>query len=354
LWLLMCSFFHVTPGLDRIQEFVDYLRVIRNYSPLTGRNYEQAVREWIRFVRSERGIAADELEAPLWGPEIATTDLVRSVEAYLASQAKPIKPKPTAKATTRSRSTLSLKLAGIRAFARFLQREHPGDLPGGTNPLAARKGIAREHKLPAVLSESEVLALLRCPGDSPGDIRDRAILELLYSTGLRVSELVSLNCAQAERGETRLRVMGKGRKERLVFLGEPARLRLDQYLALARPVIMSKRKVKDLEPALFLNLRTGRRLTARSVERILVDRAAEAGILGHPTPHTLRHSFATHLLAHGADLRTIQELLGHASLSTTQIYTHISGASLKLAYKGAHPREAAPRKHPPKSPLASS
>ena len=320
----------VPPSLDRIDEYADYLQVVRNLSPRTLRNYTAAVREWIAYVRSEGGIEEAQLAAPLHGRELRVIDWPRMVEQFIAAQARPQKAKrPTGKATQRKPATLNIKLAGIKSFARFIAKEHPEDLP--VDPLAGRKGVAKEKKLPGVLSEGEVNRLLGFVGEEAADLRDRAILELLYSTGLRVSELTSLSLGQVCRGEEELRVVGKGRKERIVFLGAPARLRLDQYLK------VRQRGLPDSDP-LFTNLRDGGRLTPRSVERIIQRRALDAGLLAVPTPHTLRHSFATHLLNHGADLRSIQELLGHAQLSTTQIYTHLSTGGLSRVYGSAHPR----------------
>lgn len=320
------------PPLDRLGEFLNYLAIVRNYSPRTLRNYGQAVREWTAHVRSLQGVAEESLGAPLWGPELRGWDLRQTVESFLAAQSAPVMPRiPTQKAWKRQRATLRLKLAALKAFARFLRQEHPEDLPA--DPLAGRKGIRKDQRLPLVLSEAQTLALLNFPGDSPLAVRDRALIELLYSTGLRVSELVSLDLAQVYGLPESLRVMGKGRKERLVLVGGYARQRLESWLA-ERPKVLGDR---DDDGALFINRRTGRRLTARSVQRILRQRSLDAGLQGMPTPHTLRHSFATHLLQHGADLRVIQELLGHAQLSTTQIYTHLSPAGMQAGYLAAHP-----------------
>lgn len=321
--------------LSRLDEFLDYLRVVRNYSPRTLRNYGQVVREWLRSDREARGIPEAERDAPLWGTEVRQVEWIPSVERYLAQQAAPVKPRvPTAKAWRRERATLSLKFSALKAFTRFLQQEHPEDLP--VDPLAGRKGVRRDRKLPAVLSEQETLALLACGGDAPRDIRDRAILELLYSTGLRVSELVALDVEQVSRGQSTLRVVGKGRKERLVLVGAYARERLRSWIDV-RQTWLGDRIDASATTALFLNARSGRRLTARSIQRMLERRAAEAGLVQQPTPHTLRHTFATHLLNHGADLRVIQELLGHSQLSTTQLYTHLSTSGLVSGYTGAHP-----------------
>ena len=188
--------------------------------------------------------------------------------------------------------------------------------------------------LPRDLTVDEMFNLLdSIHGDDTAGLRDRAILELLYSAGLRVGELVSLNIEDFDLNGGMVRVLGKGNKERLVPFGSKAAAALDRWLEGARPL---RAKSSEAE-AVFLNLRGGR-LTDRSVRRILDRRISEAAIRGHVSPHALRHSFATHLLGAGADLRSIQELLGHSSLSTTQRYTHVSTDALMRVYDKAHPR----------------
>jgi integrase/recombinase XerC len=188
-------------------------------------------------------------------------------------------------------------------------------------------------KLPHDLSVDEMFGLLeRIQGNDTASLRDRALLELLYATGLRVAELVSLDLDDLDREARIVRVLGKGSKERMVPYGTKAEQALARWLAAAQPL-----RLRGSAEAVFLNLRGGR-LTDRSVRRILDRRILEAAIQGHRSPHAVRHSFATHLLGAGADLRAIQELLGHSSLSTTQRYTHVGVDALMQVYDRAHPR----------------
>ncbi|MDI3269210.1 MAG: tyrosine recombinase XerC [Bacillota bacterium] len=228
-----------------------------------------------------------------------------------------------------SRRSVARKLAAVRTFFRFLLRE--GLIQEDPARLLHTPKLGRP--LPRVLTIREAALLLEIPqGEDPASLRDRAILEVLYGAGLRISELVQLNAPDAEGGEGWLRVLGKGGKERLVPLGRPAQEALGRYLAWGRP-----RLLRRPEEALFLNQRGGR-LSARGV-RTLLSRYARRILPGRRiTPHTFRHSFATHLLDGGADLRLVQEWLGHASLSTTQIYTHVSRERLQEVYRSAHPR----------------
>jgi integrase/recombinase XerC len=222
---------------------------------------------------------------------------------------------------------MARKLASLRALFRWLERTERI----ATDPAASLRTPRRDRPLPKVLSREEIDRLLAAPeGDTILARRDRAILETLYSAGLRASELVGLDVENLDLAGGVVRVRGKGRKERLALLGAPATRAVREYLEL--------RRAKGLaDPALFLNHRGGR-LTARSVQRVLERTLIAAGLAGRATPHTLRHSFATHLLDAGADLRAVQEFLGHASLSTTQIYTHVTTEKLKEIYDRAHPR----------------
>lgn len=229
------------------------------------------------------------------------------------------------------------KASSLRSFFKFHIRE--GNMVD--NPFAGVRLPKLERKLPTVLSKDQVLRLLDAPKakskgafDVYASARDRAILEVLYSTGMRVGELAALDMADLDLNEGFVKVMGKGRKERLCLLGSPAVGAIRSAAQLRIP----KAFIEDPDPApLFLN-RNGTRYSARSVERRLKHHLIAANLDPGITPHTLRHSFATHLLDAGADLRGVQELLGHASLSTTQIYTHVSIERLKEAYDKAHPR----------------
>ena len=230
-----------------------------------------------------------------------------------------------------SRSTVARKLAAIRAFYRHLVER--GELDGSPADLVSSP--KREQYLPRVLRPDEVAEILdSIPQSEPLEIRDRAIFELAYAAGLRAEELVNLDSADIDPDGEELRVTGKGGRTRIVPAGEMAWQTLERYVSRARPRLSDSARP---DPALFLS-RTGRRLSTSDVRRrlqICTRRAASgAGV----SPHTLRHSFATHLLEGGADLRTIQELLGHASVSTTQTYTRVESGRLRRVYAGAHPR----------------
>jgi integrase/recombinase XerC len=230
-----------------------------------------------------------------------------------------------------AKTSVARRLASLRTFFKFCQREGLAD----SNPAKPLRNPRPDRKLPHFLTTEEVSTLLETPpqAESMG-LRDRAILETVYSAGLRVSELVGMNVGDIDRGGALLRVRGKGRKERLSPLGSFALRALEDWL--------KQRTLSPKEPAgsaspVFVN-KFGRRLTTRSVARMLEKHLKTAGLDGRTSPHTLRHSFATHLLDRGADIRSVQELLGHKSLVTTQIYTHVSTAGLKAAYEKAHPR----------------
>jgi tyrosine recombinase XerC len=233
-------------------------------------------------------------------------------------------------------SSVARKISTLRTFFKFLEQE---DVIRH-NPMGSISMPKQEQHIPVFLSVDEVFALLESPGSAENSCaRDRAILELLYSTGMRVSELVACNLASLDFKDEMVRVKGKGNKERMVPIGEQAIKTLRAYFAereeLLRNRLQQGKKI-DKE-AVFLNSR-GTRLSARSVERLISDYGRKAGIDKAVTPHVLRHSFATHLLEMGADMRSVQELLGHASLSTTQKYTHLDMMHLMKIYDKAHPK----------------
>lgn len=293
---------------DLIARFDQHLAVERNVSEHTRRAYRQDLAGFQRFL--EENPATKGLGAAVLG-RIDHLLLRR----YLALLHK-----------TDRRSTIGRKLSALRTFFRYLVREgimavNPGELIGTPR---------QEKYLPKTLSVDEAYNLIeRQNGAEILLLRDRAILETLYSCGLRVSELTGLNVGSIDLREALVRVLGKGRKERIVPVGRKAREALGHYLE-------ARGNPADDEP-LFVNYRGGR-LTPRSVERQLKIQLLQAGILKEATPHSLRHSFATHLLDGGADLRSIQELLGHASLSTTQKYTQVSIDQMMKVYDQAHPR----------------
>jgi integrase/recombinase XerC len=303
-----------------LQRFLGHLSS-RNSSPGTIREYRRHVAQFFAFLGS-RGID--------WrSPDRAT------VRAYLGTLAE----------RGLSASTVGGQLAAIRSLYRHAARQ--GWIDG--DPVAGVRSPKRPGRLPRVLSVDGAARLVEAPGtfqlagrrrrdpalaDATAR-RDAAVLELLYATGMRISELASLSVDRLDPGRRRLRVIGKGNKERELLFGEPAARAVRAYLASGRPTLAARGT--SSVAALFLNS-SGGPLTARGA-RMIVDRWVTAsGAPASTSPHTLRHSFATHLLEGGADLRTVQELLGHVSLATTQIYTHLSDASLRSAYRSAHPR----------------
>jgi integrase/recombinase XerC len=231
-------------------------------------------------------------------------------------------------------ASLARKLSSLRSLYRFLVREGLA----ADNPARVVASPRRPSRLPEVLPEEEVAALVEAPAlGEPLQLRDRAFLELLYGSGLRVSELTGLDVDDLDLRGALVRVLGKRRKERIVPFGKPAAEALGRYLEEGRPALASGKERARGGAALFLNHRGGR-LTSRSVARRLERWVIAAGLARHVHPHVLRHCFATHLLGNGADLRGIQELLGHASLSTTQRYTHVDWKRLAAVYDTAHPR----------------
>ncbi|MFN0061204.1 MAG: tyrosine recombinase XerC [Myxococcaceae bacterium] len=291
-----------------VLDFERYLSDERRASVHTVRAYGRDVREFLAHM---------ERQGLQWRD--VTPGHIRSYLALLAADKH---------ASTRGR-----KLASIRAFYRFLVRTRAMD----NSPAKLVKSPKRPKTLPKVLPVDEVFALLRAPElSTPAGLRDQAMLEVLYAAGIRVSELTGLSLASLDLHSGTLRVFGKGRKERLVPLHGAAVASLQRYLACRGAFARPGSKEGD-DTALFLNRRGGR-LTSRSVARILDACVLRAALARKVSPHALRHSFATHLLAGGADVRSIQELLGHASLSTTQRYTHVTFEQLQSVYDKAHPR----------------
>ena len=267
---------------------------------------------------------------------------LESYAAYLAEHGQPLVPSSPAsvrgwlgrEAATSGPATLGRKLSSVRSLYRFLVKEGRAE----SNPARSVKAPRLPRRLPEVLPEEEVALLVEAPSaKGPLTLRDRAFLELLYSSGLRVSELVGLDVRGLDLGEGLVRVSGKGGKERVVPVGGPARAALERWLEEGRPLLRQGPEGARGGEALFLNYRGGR-LTARSVARRMERWVLAAGMARHVHPHVLRHCFATHLLGNGADLRGIQEMLGHASLSTTQRYTHLDWKRLAEVYDEAHPR----------------
>ncbi len=293
-----------------LNKYKDYLKFERGFAGLTIRFYIRDLKEFLKYI-SDKKIKKGNIEKIL--PSI--------IREYLASIFK-----------GRKKSTVGRKLASLRTFFQFLEREGAVE----RDPTEGLSFPKVPKSLPKFLNQDEAKVLVESPEESRTlAVRDRAMLELLYSSGLRVSELTGLNIQDIDMENDLLRVKGKGGKERVVPFGEKAKEALHKYLD-KRKELLSGRGLIDTG-ALFLNYR-GERLTARSVGRIIKRYRAKSGLSKEVSPHVLRHSFATHLLEGGADLRVIQELLGHSSLSTTQRYTHISVDRLMEVYKRSHPR----------------
>jgi tyrosine recombinase XerC len=228
------------------------------------------------------------------------------------------------------RSSVARKLAAVRSFHEHLARSGAA----AQNPAELLPMPKRGTRLPRVLGPDQIARLLdRIPASGPLEVRDRAMLELTYACGLRAEEIVNLDAENVDFETETLRVTGKGQKTRIVPMGEPAQRALERYLGHARPALATDPN----EPALFLS-RSGKRLSTSDIRRRLDKWVREAAVAGHVSPHTLRHSFATHMLEGGADLRSIQELLGHSSVSTTQVYTRVEPGRLRREYARSHPR----------------
>jgi integrase/recombinase XerC len=302
---------------DPIDAFLTWLRVEKNFSPATIRAYRADLDQFARYCTGAAPLDGT-APAPPVEPSLVTLRTIRGFLGALSAQGL-------------KSSSLGRKLASLRSFFRFLNRE--GLLQG--NPARPIRSPAKSKTLPAVLTVDEASRLLESPGGPPRTpLRDRALFELLYSSGLRVSELTGLDLEDLDLPGGSVRVLGKGRKERVVPVGRKAVEALRAYLARERGAGAA---------ALFLNVRDGGRLTSRSVHRLLGARARRQGWAKTISPHALRHSFATHLLGGGADLRAIQEMLGHRSLSTTTRYTRLDTEQLTRVYEQAHPRS---RKRP--------
>jgi len=290
---------------DATAAFLRHLERERNASPNTIRAYGEDLRQFTDYLEGALG------REPR--PEEADHVLIRGFLAELHRRGL-------------KKVSSARKLAGLRTFFRFLCRE--GRLE--RNPARVLLSPRLEKRIPAPLEEAQVEALLDVPGDDAASTRARAILELLYATGIRCAELVGLDVGEIDLDARMVRVLGKGRKERIVLFGTRAQEALRSWLA-------ARAGLRPKTDGVFINLRGGR-LSDRSVRALVSRRVKQVALTRRCSPHTLRHSFATHLLARGADLRAIQELLGHASLSTTQRYTHVDTRQLLEVYKKTHPR----------------
>jgi len=295
--------------LKHKDEFLQYLTVQRNYSANTVTAYGKDLDNMFDYLAEYYGCRVTELD-----DEMADYLALRSYMGYLRSKGM-------------AKTTMSRRLSGCRAFFKYLGKH---ELTENTAPAIVSVPKAEKH-LPRFLYYPEMEALLNAPDLSKeSGKRDKAILELIYGSGLRISELVAINCGDIDFNAGFLRVIGKGRKERIVPVGEYAITAVKEY--------MSARELPCVKgEALFLNSRKGR-LSDRYIRKLIDKYTEQAAIRQHLSPHALRHSFATHMLENGADLRTVQELLGHSSLSTTQIYTHVTSRHMLEVYNKTHPK----------------
>ncbi|PJK17882.1 tyrosine recombinase XerC [Chryseomicrobium excrementi] len=292
---------------QELQGFLEYIQLDKNYSPHTVKEYESDLQQFIQFLKAEAISSFEEVEyvhARLFVTKLYDQKLART--------------------------TISRKISAIRTFFSYLAKE----LQVNSDAFQALFHPKQQKKLPQFFYEEELQALFEAAqGEQPLDLRNMALLELLYATGMRISELTNLEQDALDLSYGIVRVMGKGRKERYIPLGSFAQSALETYLQTARPRLM---KAKDHE-VVFVNHR-GDPLTEMGVRHILQQIVKKSTLTKSIYPHMIRHTFATHLLNNGADMRTVQELLGHSSLSSTQIYTHVTKDHLLSTYKNAHPR----------------
>jgi integrase/recombinase XerC len=294
-----------------LAEFLRFLALEKNASAHTVKSYREDLSQAITFFRGQTPMVAGDLSQ-------LHSRALRAYFAWLNQQGY-------------AKSTVARRVSAVRSWCRFLCRQ--GSLT--INPSDGLRGPRQEKKLPHFLSEADLVRLLQTPpADTPLGIRDRAILETLYAAGLRVSELTGLNLDAVDLDDGVATIRGKGKRERLALLGPQSVAALRLWLA-TRGQLLGRRA--EMLTALFLN-KNGTRLSSRSVGRLLEKYLKLAGLDPRTSPHTLRHSFATHLLDRGADIRGVQELLGHRSLATTQVYTHVTTQRLRDSYHKAHPR----------------
>ncbi len=292
---------------ELLGKYVRYLEVERDLSPFTVRNYVTDISHFLNFLKLEEIGSLQNVDHAV----------VRNYLGQLLDSGM-------------VRTSISRKMSALRSFFRYLNREGFID----NEPLNRVSAPKMEKRLPSFLTSEEVLALLNAAdSSSPQGIRDRAVMELLYAAGLRVSEITSLDIGDVELETGQITILGKGSKERMVLMGQPAIEAIRQYLEYGRPKLAGTGD----DRALFLN-RYGRRIAERRIQYLIKKYARQAGISGKVHPHKVRHTFATHMLDGGADLRVVQELLGHTNLSSTQIYTHVTRSQMRRRYLEAHPR----------------
>jgi tyrosine recombinase XerC len=295
-----------------LERYVRYLEAERNVSPHTVANYRREIGQFLRFATSQGVRTWEAVQPPLLRQWLAQLH----ADGYV-------------------RASVARRVSELRTFFAYMKRQGLVEV----NPVSAIAAPRLPQRLPRPLAAEEVVALLAAPETvTPQGQRDRAMLEFLYAGGLRISELLALNVASLDLEQGQVRVFGKGAKERIVLIGAPAREAVQAYLAEGRLHLVAARKGGRRAPtALFLN-RFGERLSVSMFTRLVAGYARSAGIAHRVTPHMLRHSFATHLLDGGADLRAVQELMGHEQASTTQIYTQVSQTHLRRTVLNAHPR----------------
>lgn len=291
---------------DLFTRYISYLSAERNASPYTVRNYKTDILSFFKFLKDKRVNTLHEVDRKV-------------IRAYMSQLTEQGYVKPS----------IARRLSALRSFYRYLQREEIITI----NPFATTSSPKLDKRLPEFLTIEEMERLLKAPDlSTPQGMRDRALMELLYASGLRVSELTGLNLEEIDFDTHEVRILGKGSKERVVLMGEPAMKALSIYLKQGRPRLLAKKKVS----AVLVN-RYGKCLSERFVQKKIQDYANAVGIKKRVHPHMLRHTFATHLLDGGADLRVVQELMGHAQLTSTQIYTHVTKSHARKVYLSAHP-----------------
>ncbi|MYL48390.1 site-specific tyrosine recombinase XerD [Halobacillus litoralis] len=290
-----------------LEDFFHYLTVERGLSPNTIQSYKRDLSQYDRFLQQELGVKS-------WD-EMTRSHIMKYLH-HLNDQG-------------RSSATIARLLSSIRLFHQFLIREKVTE----QDPSLHIETPKKERKLPKVLSSDDVDKLLNIHAKDPLSARNKAMFEMLYATGLRVTELVSLKVTDLHLTMGFVRCLGKGSKERIIPLGDMAKDAVENYLQIGRDALVKQKQTEEL----FVN-HHGNALSRQGFWKVLKAVAREMGVNKELTPHTLRHSFATHLLENGADLRAVQEMLGHADISTTQIYTHVSKTRLKDVYRSYHPR----------------
>jgi integrase/recombinase XerD len=292
---------------DAKEDFLHFLQIERGLAKNTLESYKRDLTNYIQYVE-------ENLKKSNWN------DVIRNDILFFLYELND---------NGKSTATISRHISSIRSFHQFLVREQIVSHDASVHIEKPKK----DRTLPDVLSQKEINKLLEGTGTEPLELRTKAMLELLYATGLRVTEMIELKTSDLHLMMGFVKVYGKGSKERIVPIGDTAKRAIEDYLNLGRPTLVKRQNTKTL----FVN-QHGRQLTRQGFWKILKKRALDVGITKKITPHTLRHSFATHLLENGADLRIVQEMLGHEDISTTQIYTHVTRTRLKDMYQTYHPR----------------